>query len=87
MKCILQSWGKCFKKQHILKKKEELEQLIDEVKTELLQNIDNLSTDVNIRITELEASLEEKTDALDEKKVDRKLLGELFTKLGEKISQ
>lgn len=74
-------------KQDILKKKEELEQLIDEVKTELLQNIDNLSTDVNIRITELEASLEEKTDALDEKKVDRKLLGELFTKLGEKISQ
>ena len=74
-------------KQDILKKKEELEQLIDEVKSELLQNIDNLSTDVNIRITELEASLEEKTDALDEKKVDRKLLGELFTKLGEKISQ
>ncbi|MBB3124310.1 uncharacterized protein YoxC [Mesoflavibacter sabulilitoris] len=74
-------------KKDILNKKEELEQLIDEVKTELLQNIDNLSTDVNIRITELEASLEEKTDALEEKKVDRKLLGELFTKLGEKISQ
>ena len=74
-------------KKDILNKKEELEQLIDEVKTELLQNIDNLSTDVNIRITELESSLEEKTDALEEKKVDRKLLGELFTKLGEKISQ
>jgi len=74
-------------KKDILKKKEELEQLIDEVKTELLQNIDNLSTDINIRITELEASLEDKTEALDEKKVDRKLLGELFTKLGEKISQ
>ena len=74
-------------KQDILKKKEDLEHLIDEVKSELLQNIDNLSTDINIRITELEASLEDKTNALDEKKVDRKLLGELFTKLGEKISQ
>lgn len=74
-------------KQDILNKKEALENLIDEVKTELLQNIDNLSTDINIRITELEASLQEKTKDLDDKKLDRRLLGELFTKLGEKISQ
>ncbi|MFC7445830.1 MULTISPECIES: fructose 1,6-bisphosphatase [Mesoflavibacter] len=74
-------------KQDILNKKEALENLIDEVKTELLQNIDNLSTDINIRITELEASLQEKTEDLDDKKLDRRLLGELFTKLGEKISQ
>ena len=60
---------------------------MDEVKSELLQNIDNLSTDINIRITELENNLEDKIDDLNEKKVDRKLLGELFTKLGEKISQ
>ena len=74
-------------KQDILNKKEALENLIDEVKTELLQNIDNLSTDINIRITELEASLQEKTEDLDDKKLDRRLLGERFTKLGEKISQ
>ena len=74
-------------KQDILNKKEALENLIDEVKTELLQNIDNLSTDINIRITELEASLQEKTEDLDDKKLDRRLLGEFFTKLGEKISQ
>ena len=74
-------------KKDILTKKKELEVLMDEVKSELLQNIDNLSTDINIRITELENNLEDKIDDLNEKKVDRKLLGELFTKLGEKISQ
>jgi uncharacterized protein YoxC len=74
-------------KQDILTKKQELEALMDDVKSEILQNIDNLSTDINIRITELENSFEDKADALNEKKVDRKLLGELFTKLGEKISQ
>lgn len=74
-------------KKDILTKKQELEALMDDVKSELLQNIDNLSTDINIRITELENSFEDKADTLNEKKVDRKLLGELFTKLGEKISQ
>jgi len=73
-------------KQDILKKKKELQNLIDEVKTELLQNIDNLSTDINIRITELESTLDDKADALDEKKLDRKLFGDLLIKLGEKIS-
>ncbi len=74
-------------KKDILSKKQELEALMEEVKSELLQNIDNLSTDINIRITELENSFEDKADALNQSKVDRKLLGELFTKLGEKISQ
>ncbi|WP_299382597.1 fructose 1,6-bisphosphatase [uncultured Lacinutrix sp.] len=70
----------------ILKKKKELESLLDDVKAELLQNIDNLSTDINIRITELENTLEDKADALEEKKLDRKLFGDLLIKLGEKIS-
>ncbi|RAJ14987.1 fructose 1,6-bisphosphatase [Olleya aquimaris] len=74
-------------KKDILAKKQELEALVDEVKSELLQNIDNLSTDINIRITELENTFEDKAEALDNKKVDRKLLGDLLTKLGEKISQ
>ncbi|WP_452224060.1 fructose 1,6-bisphosphatase [Lacinutrix chionoecetis] len=73
-------------KKDILNKKKELENLIDDVKAELLQNIDNLSTDINIRITELENTLEDKADALDEKKLDRKLFGDLLIKLGEKIS-
>lgn len=73
-------------KRDILNKKKELENLVDDVKAELLQNIDNLSTDINIRLTELESTLEDKADALDEKKLDRKLFGDLLIKLGEKIS-
>lgn len=74
-------------KQDILSKKQELENLVDEIRTELLQNIDNLSTDINIRITELENTLNDKAEALDEKKLDRKLLGDLLVNLGEKISK
>ena len=74
-------------KKDILSKKKQLEGLIEEVRSELLQSIDNLSTDVNIRITELEDTIGTKIDNLEHKKADRKLLGELFTKLGEKISQ
>lgn len=74
-------------KQDILNKKQELENLIDEIRSELLQNIDNLSTDVNIRITELENSLKDKVENLDNTKVDRKTLGNLLVNLGEKISQ
>lgn len=74
-------------KQDILQKKKELEALMDDVKAELLQNIDNLSTDINIRITELENNLENKADALADKKLDRRDFGDLLIKLGEKISQ
>ncbi|WP_072348896.1 fructose 1,6-bisphosphatase [Flavobacteriaceae bacterium A100] len=74
-------------KKDILTKKQELEDLIDEVRKELLQNIDNLSTDINIRITNLENSFNDKAESLDEKKLDRKLLGELLMNLGEKISK
>ena len=73
-------------KKDIQDKKEQLETYIDEVRHELMQSIDSLSTDVNIRITDLEASLQAKTDALSEKKVDRRELGKLLINLGEKIS-
>jgi len=73
-------------KKDILDKKEQMESYIDEVRNELMQSIDSLSTDVNIRITDLEASLQAKTDALSEKKMDRRELGQLLINLGEKIS-
>ena len=72
-------------KADVIKKKEELESLIGDVKSELMRTIDSLSTDVNIRITELEDSINEKIETLDGKKADRKLLSDLFIKLGEKI--
>ena len=74
-------------KNDILAKKQALENLIEEVRSELIQNIDNLSTDLNIRITELETNMENKLDDLDEKKVDRRQLGELLINLGEKIGK
>jgi hypothetical protein len=73
-------------KNEIDKKKALLENYIDEVRNELMQSIDSLSTDVNIRITDLEDSLQAKTEALSEEKVDRKELGKLLISLGEKIS-
>ena len=68
-------------------KKAALEDLISSTSIELNKAIDNLSTDLNIRITELEGSLEAKADELNEQKVDRKLLGNLLVKLGNKISE
>ncbi|QHI37879.1 hypothetical protein IMCC3317_32620 [Kordia antarctica] len=74
-------------KNDILAKKKALETLIEEVRSELIQNIDNLSTDLNIRITELESNIENKLDDMDEKKVDRRHLGQLLVSLGEKIGK
>jgi len=73
-------------RKEIKAKKELLENYIDEVRNELMQSIDSLSTDVNIRITDLEDSLQAKTEALAEEKVSRKELGKLLKNLGEKIS-
>lgn len=74
-------------KADILAKKEELQNLINTVESELLKNIDTLSTDINIRITDIENSINDKLESLDDKKVNRKLLSDLFIKLGEKISE
>ena len=73
-------------KHTILSKKEELDELIETTRKELEHNIDSLSTDLNIRITELEDKFNAASEDLDSKKVDKKLLGDLFIKLGSKLS-
>jgi len=73
-------------KQDILNKKKVLEDLIEEVSSELRKSIDEVSTDVNIRITDLEKSLEGKIEELDTKSVDKDLLGKLLIDLGKKVS-
>lgn len=70
-------------KKDIFQKKEELENLIDQVGNELKSSIDNLSTDINIRLT----SLEDKLETLDSQKIDHKDLGNILIKLGEKIGK
>lgn len=73
-------------KKDIDSKRKELQDYINETREELMASIDNLSTDINIRITDLEHALEDKADKLDDKKVDKKLLGDLLISLGEKIA-
>ena len=72
-------------KKEINKRKEELENYIDEIRKELSQSLDNLSTDIGIRISELEDTVSEKTENLDSIKVDKKVMGDMFIALGEKI--
>jgi len=74
-------------KKDILSKKKALEKLMEEVGDELRLSIDNLSTDINIRLSELESSLEDKIENLDEKSVDKNALGKLLIELGEKVSK
>lgn len=72
-------------KKEIQQKKEALETYVDQVREELMQSIDSLSTDVNIRITDLEGAVNDKTEALAASKVNKTELGDLLIKLGEKI--
>ena len=74
-------------KRDLQKKKDQLDKYIDEVRAELMQSIDSLSTDVNIRITDLEDSLNDRTEQLAEDKVGKKELGKLLINLGEKLSK
>ncbi len=74
-------------KADILSKKQELQDLISTVESELLQHIDSLQTDLNIRITDLETHLNAKLSDLDDKKAGRKMLSELFIKLGQNIAE
>ncbi len=72
-------------KKEIDRQKAALENYIDQVRGELMQSIDSLSTDVNIRITDLEDAMNDKTEDLMEKKVDRRELSKMLISLGEKI--
>lgn len=72
-------------KKEIQDRKKELEDYIDQVRGEIMQSIDSLSTDVNIRITDLEDAVNEKTEALDTAKVNKQDLGDLLIRLGEQI--
>lgn len=74
-------------KEDIEAKKEELEGLVQSVRTELNEMIDNLGTDINIRVTQLEDKMKDRFETLEEEKVDRESLGNLLITLGEKITK
>ena len=73
-------------KRDILDKKKTLEDLIEQVKGDLSTAVDNIATDVNIRITEVEKSLDSRMENIENDTVDKKMLGKLLIQLGEKIS-
>lgn len=72
-------------KEHIEKRKLELESLIEITQKELNTAIDNLETDLNIRITDLDAKVDESVDDLNHRKMDRAALGNMLVTMGEKI--
>ena len=73
-------------KKDILEKKQVLENLIEEVRSELNTSLDSIATDINIRITELEKNLADKMEDLEADSVNKKMLGKLLVDLGEKIA-
>ncbi|AZQ43484.1 fructose 1,6-bisphosphatase [Nonlabens ponticola] len=72
-------------KKDILKKRKELQDLVDDTRDELMKSIDSLSTDLNIRISDLETKIEEDLSDMDAAKVDRNMLGDALISLAEKI--
>lgn len=72
-------------KADLLKKREELNHLIDETREELSKSIDSLSTDLNIRISDLESKLEERLDTIEDEKTTRSVLGDALIELGKNI--
>ena len=72
-------------KAEITSRRNELMGYVDDTRKELMMSIDTLSTDVNIRISDLEEALNDKTEILDHKKVNRSDLGDLLIRLGENI--
>ena len=74
-------------KKDILAKKKVLEDLIEDARADLKVAVDNVATDVNIRLSEVEKNLENKIENLEEDAVDRRMLGKLLIKMGEKVSK
>jgi predicted nucleic acid-binding Zn-ribbon protein len=72
-------------KQDLLTKKKELVELIEDTREELSKAIDSLSTDLNIRITDLESTMDDRMDQLDHDKTSRAMLGDALIELGKKI--
>ncbi|WP_438961833.1 fructose 1,6-bisphosphatase [Nonlabens sp.] len=72
-------------KADLLKKRQELQNFIDDTRDELNKSIDSLSTDLNIRITDLENKIEDRLETIEDEKTSRAMLGDALIDLGNKI--
>lgn len=68
-------------------KREELLDYIDNTRKELASAIDNLGTDMSLRLSDLEQSLNDKSEELINQKISKNTLGNLLVELGEKIKE
>ncbi len=71
----------------IKKTKQELVNEIDETRTALNKALSELRNDMNKKTSQLREDMDESIADLDERKVNRKMLGELLQMMGKQIAE
>ncbi len=64
-----------------------LNKLINQTKETLTNEISDLRSDMNKKVTQLRADMDDSVADLDEKKVNRKLLGTMLQEMGKQIAE
>lgn len=64
-----------------------LNKLINQTKESLTNEISDLRSDMNKKVTQLRADMDDSVADLDEKKVNRKLLGTMLQEMGKQIAE
>ncbi len=64
-----------------------LNKLINQTKESLTNEISDLRSDMNKKVTQLRADMDDSVADLDEKKVNRKLLGNMLQEMGKQIAE
>lgn len=64
-----------------------LTKLINQTKETLTNDISDLRSDMNKKVTQLRSDMDDSVADLDEKKVNRKLLGTMLQEMGKQIAE
>ena len=64
-----------------------LNRLINQTKDSLTNEIQDLRSDMNKKVTQLRADMDEAVADLDDRKLNRKLLGSLLQEMGKQIAE
>jgi len=64
-----------------------LNKLINQTKDSLTNEIQDLRSDMNKKVTQLRADMDESVADLDDRKLNRKLLGTLLQEMGKQIAE
>lgn len=71
----------------IKKTRNEIEKELNDTRDQLNSLINELRTDMNKKVTQLRADMDEAVTDLDNRKVNRKLLGALLQEMGKQIAE